>query len=151
MYKISNLNLENKCIFLAGGSLYVLLQMEAAIISAAREVKAYEAEKKFNDIVNAAVDDYKATMDGIIEKGNWFDIDLLSNFNEFLNVCIDIRKKAVLEFEQMERNVAAHVAETKKRDEAEAAEMEKNVAAVAAAAGVAENNALPPPAKKSRK
>lgn len=148
MYKISNLNLENKCIFLAGGSLYVLLQMEAAIISAAREVKAYEAEKKFNDIVNAAVDDYKATMDGIIEKGNWFDIDLLSNFNEFLNVCIDIRKKAVLEFEQMERNVAAHVAETKKRDEAEAAEMEKNVAAVAAAA---ENNALPPPAKKSRK
>lgn len=132
MYKISNLNLENKCIFLAGGSLYILLQMEAAIISAARQVKPYEAEKKFNDIINAAVADYKATMEGIIEKGTWFDIDLLSNFNEFLNVCIDIKKKEVMEFEQMEKNVA---------------DTAKNVAGVSAAA---ENNGSPS-AKKSRK
>lgn len=146
VYKIANLNLDNKWIFIAGGSLYTLLQMEAAIITTVHQVNPHEVENKFNNIVAAAVEDYKGTMEGIVENGKWFEIELMTNFNDFFNACIDLKKREAEEmkkeaekFAQMERNVAAHVAE----------EMEKNVAAVVAAA--AENNVSAPPAKKARK
>lgn len=126
--------------------------MEAAIITTVHQVNPHEVENRFNNIVAAAVADYKATMEGIVENGKWFEIELMTNFNDFFNACIDVKKREAEEmrreverkkreaeeFEQMQRNVAVHIAE----------EMEKNVAAVVAAAG--ENN-VSPPAKKARK
>ena len=100
--------------------------MEAAIIATAEQIKPHEAENQFNSIVDAAVNDYKATMDGIIDNGKWFEIELMTNFNEFFNACIDIKKKEAVELAQMDKNVAATAAD-------------------------GESNTSPPPGKKSRK
>lgn len=108
----------DKSIFLASSSLYLLLLNESGIIATAQLVKPREAEEKFNELITRAAENYTETMSNIISTGDFFEIELLTNFSDFLNACIDIKKKELVEAE----NVA-------ERLQAEAAEMEKNVSA----------------------
>lgn len=109
--------------------------MEAAVISIVERIKPVEMEKKFNDIVAAAANDYKGTMDAIIDGAKWFEIELMTTFFDFFNACID-KKKEAIEFERMAENVA----------ETSSAE-----AAAADAAEAGPNNTSPTPAKRGRK
>lgn len=115
------MNLNDKSIFLASSSLYLLLLNEPGILATTQLVNPLEAEEKFNEIISRAAENYTETMASIISNGNFFELELLTNFNEFLNACIDIKKKEVIEAQkaaerlqaeadEMARNVAAHIA-----------------------------------------
>lgn len=90
VYKISNVNLEKKAIYLAKSSLYILLQNEAAIFATFNILDAAKCERKFNDMVSSAVKDYPAYLSTAYE--DEFKIEIMTNFIDFFNVCADAKK-----------------------------------------------------------
>lgn len=59
VYQISNTDYEGKDVYLAGSSLYLLLQLEASIKGFANSIRPAEYEKKFEELVGEAVNNYK--------------------------------------------------------------------------------------------
>lgn len=82
--------MEDKCIFLAECSLYMLLQNETAIFSLMDAMNANEIEQKFLAMLTKAVENYKVFMGMAFDDP--FNIEMLTNFSDFFAKCVDIKK-----------------------------------------------------------
>lgn len=92
LYKISNVDVKDSAIYVLGPTLYNLLQMEDGIMAAAASIKADEYERKFMENVNAAIDDYGAFLNQVFDDGDLFKIELMTNFQEFFETCLNCKK-----------------------------------------------------------
>lgn len=95
---IKNLDVQGPVIYIAVNSLYILMQNEIGIMAAATIIKPDVLEKKFNSMLEEAVDDYKAFLSAAYED-DIFKISTLINFKELFDVCLDIKKKEKVEVE----------------------------------------------------
>lgn len=149
VYKISNLNKDGKSIYIAGSGLFSLIENEQAIMCVASSYNPVEIENKFDEYVNAAVQDYSVFLERVYRNRNLLAIELMTNFTDFFNLIIDIKKsEAANELEKNDPIIAAAAA---------ASAIEAVDAAIAAAAaaqeaedGYAAATKAPAP-KKSRK
>lgn len=82
-----------KPIFLAETGLYEIMKMERLLLAAAESFKITDIESSFNEIVDRAVNDYSAFSSSVAFNPTQLEIDLLTNFNEFFELIIDIKKK----------------------------------------------------------
>lgn len=89
---ISNLCLPGQEAFIAGPSIMILLQAERQIFSSARHVNVAAAEKIFNSAIAEAVKDAESATADIIGEGHPTKLELLSNFAELFNTCVDSAK-----------------------------------------------------------
>lgn len=127
VYKIQNSELDNeeRGIYLAGSSIYEIIKNERFIMAAVSTFKTTEIENTFNNCVEAAVENYTAFCSNVQLNPNELEIELLTNFTELFELVIDIKKMDV------EKSGAAAVA------------------AVVAAAAI-ENEAHPSKPKRAR-
>lgn len=93
------MNNEGKAIFLAGSTLFGLIEDENGIKAAANQMNVGEIEIIFNQMVNDAIADYKGFLENGYD-GNPLKMSILTNFKEFFETCIDIKKTEILEMER---------------------------------------------------
>lgn len=93
------MEVEGKAIFVAGSTLYDLLDNEKGIKAAANKMSPSEIENIFDQLVNDAVKNYKEFLDNVYD-GDPLKTALLTNFKEFFKTCIDIKQTEILEMEQ---------------------------------------------------
>lgn len=106
VYKVENADNE-KFIYIAATGLYEIVKHEKTIIAAAMSYKADEVENSFNQLVSDAIDNYAAFIAKVTD--DMMYIDVTTNFAEFFNVILDI-KKAELENSNAEAAAAVVVA-----------------------------------------
>lgn len=72
-----------------------LLKFENLIVSAIKKISAIvpEAEAKFNDLVNKASTDFAKILTDTEKSGDLLLIEIITNFNDVLRMCIDEKKK----------------------------------------------------------
>lgn len=92
MYKIVNTDVPDKAVYMKADSLYQLMLKEQGIMAAAALYRPEEDENKFNNLVNAAVNDFAG-----FSANKWLnptptEIHLYTNFNEFFDYIIDVKK-----------------------------------------------------------
>lgn len=92
VYKIENSDVGGKGIYIAGSSLYQLIQKEQGIMLAALSYNTESDEKQFEEKVDAAVMDFHAFTATKWINASTFEIDLYTNFSEFFDLIIDIKK-----------------------------------------------------------
>lgn len=98
MYKIENSELDDeKGIFLAGTGLYEIIKNERFLLAAAESFKPNDIETSFDGIVDAAVKNYNAYTTSVALNPNRLEIELLTNFSDFFEIIIDIKKKEEVE------------------------------------------------------
>lgn len=97
MYKVQNSDLDDdhKGIFIAAGGLYEIIKNERILLAVAGSFKANDVEKSFNEIVAAAVENYTTFTAEASVTGSQLDAELVTNFSEFFDLIIDIKKKEV--------------------------------------------------------
>lgn len=93
VFQINNADYEEINIYLAGSSLYLLLQIEAQIKGYVRTITPESYEEKFNGLVNEAVSNYKAFLNN--NDDNPLKFEMLSNFDDLFSTCIDVKKKEI--------------------------------------------------------
>lgn len=93
MYKIENAEFPTKAVYLSGSGLYEIVKKERAISAAAALYDPNDIENSFNKLVAAAAENYNTFMAEIWVNQNDFEIEVLTNFEEFFEILIDIKKK----------------------------------------------------------
>lgn len=98
VYKIQNSDEEDvkKAIFLKADGIYEIIKNERLILAAAKSFNVTDIETSFNQIVSNAVSDYNSFCAEIHINPSELEIELLTNFVHFFEVCIDIKKKEKL-------------------------------------------------------
>ena len=94
VYKIANLKVENKSIYIAGSSLYELIKNETEICLAAQEIKTVEIETQFNAMAELASKDYDLFKFNLHKNSTQFQREVMVNFSELFELVIDIKKRA---------------------------------------------------------
>lgn len=98
MYQITNTDCdEHKGVCLAEGTLYEIMKRERYLIAAANLFNCNEIEKAFNEIVEHAVIDYEVFLANIATNPSQLVIELMTNFIDFFELIIDIKKEEVAE------------------------------------------------------
>lgn len=150
VYKVTNLNKEGKAIYIAGSGLYSLIENEQAVMCAALSFNPVEIENRFNEVVNAAVRNYSVFLERVYRNRMPFEIEMMTNFADFFNLVIDIKKKEEAEMVARELETGPIAAATAMEEvdaaiaEAAATKEEANTAGAAAIT-------KPTPPKKARK
>lgn len=74
-----------------------LLKFENLIVSAIKKISALvcEAEMKFNELVNKASSDFGKILSDTEKSGDLLLIEIITNFNDLLKICIDEKKKFI--------------------------------------------------------
>lgn len=94
MYSVQNSEADGEgSIHIAGSSLYELVRFEKAIMTSALSLKPSDVENEFNQMVISAVDNYNTFMAEVWATPGPLEIELLSNFSDFFNLVIDIKKR----------------------------------------------------------
>lgn len=131
VYKIENSE-NNKVIFIAEAGLYEMIKKERPILLAAALYDVQAIENTFNQLINAAVENYNVFIAEIWHNPSQLEIEILANFDELFEYLIDIKKN-----EAAETNEAAAVAAA-------------DAVAAAAAEAVAAARANEPESKKQK-
>lgn len=141
MFKIQNSELEGeeKGIYLAASGIYEIIKIERIIMAAVSTFKPAEIEERFNNCVQTAMNNYTAFCSDVQLHPSELEIELLTNFIELFELVIDIKKT------EAEKSGAAIVAAAAAEKSSAAA-----VAAIVAAAAV-EHESQPPKAKRAKK
>lgn len=92
VFKISNVDVKDSAIYMVEHTLYNLLQNEDGIMAAATSMKADECERKFMEIVNEATEDYGSFLNQVFDDVDMLKIELMTNFKEFFEICLNIKK-----------------------------------------------------------
>lgn len=95
VYQIINSDFEDSKIYLAGSSLSTLIQMEEELKVFASSLNADEYNDKFEDLVDEALKNYKQFLITPCD-GDRMKCDMITNFKEFFNKCIDIKKEELV-------------------------------------------------------
>lgn len=74
-------------------SLYILLENEESIKNFAQKINLSECEEKFNALIMDAANDYKSFLD---KEGGNLKFELLANFTDLFDKCIDIKKHEIV-------------------------------------------------------
>lgn len=85
---------------MAGSSLYLLLQIEGSIKGYADSIKPIEYENKFEELVDEAVNNYKQFL--AIGGADRLKYEMLTNFTDFFNTCIDVKKAEIIQMAGVE-------------------------------------------------
>lgn len=94
VYKIQNSELDNeeRAIYLAGTGLYEIIKNEWLIMATVSTFDLAVIEETFNNCVQAAVTNYKAFCSNVQLYPSVLEIELLTNFVKVFELVIDIKK-----------------------------------------------------------
>lgn len=85
---------------IAEQGLYQLMKNEEVLMTAARMYDAINMESRFNEMVDAAVADYKIFNANVLKNTCDFECEFLTNFNELFEYVIDVKKERAVLLEQ---------------------------------------------------
>lgn len=86
-------NEDHKGIFLAESGLYEIIKNERYLHAAAEAYDVNEIEEAFNRLIDTAVKDYNAFTAAVTISPSHLEIELMTNFIEFFEYVIDVKKK----------------------------------------------------------
>lgn len=84
-------------------------------MASAAKINAVEAEKIFNALIDKGVNNLKTMETSVLENGNPTEVELLSNFKDFVFLCIDVKKKNNLEQQQPQQSQTNEAAPPSKK------------------------------------
>lgn len=111
VYKIENTAIDVKPLYIAENSLYLLIKNESALLDLAKSFEPLEYEKKFDKMLEAAIEDYPIFL---ATKKSTFEAEVMINFEELFDILIDIKKKMAQEVAAAQAEQSALPTETER-------------------------------------